>query len=336
MNKLFALTVLALVPVLMVVAGGDQEAEAGDVSPTFTAAFATIHVEGTPQVEAMERFTQEVLDRTDGAVEITVFPGGALGGNVAVFEGVLSGSMEMGSTGIIAVARTAPEYVGVEMPFMIRGTDHLTNVLYGPIGDEMSEAVAANSDLMLLGFYSKGPRYLMTNDLVVSEPSDLDGLQLRIPPIPMFEAAWSELGATPIRMSLPEVYTGMQTGVVDGLEQDIAPFLAQALYEVTDHVMLTDHMPNIEFLIINKAWFDSLPAEYQQAVQESADAAVQFAAELIADQTDALFAEMEATGVEIHEIDQEAFWAVLEEPTRTTISQEWAPGLYQRILDAAE
>ena len=336
MKKLWMVVFVLTVVACMAMAGGKSE-EGKSPAKQYKGAFAVVHAPNTPIVRAMQWFSSRVLERTDGNLTINVHPGGSLGGNVQTLEGVALGTIEMGSTGTIVLSRFAPEYEAIEMPFIIRSQAHLAAVMNGPIGDELKQSVAKSSDLEIIGYFSKGPRYLFTRDRVVKEPKDVRGLKLRLPPITLYNMAWQELGAVPVSMSLPETYTGLQTGVVDALEQDLAPYLAQALYEVTNQVMLTEHQGNPEFWNINRTWLKSLPTEYQKVLLDTAKEAMVYAQKLVDEETDAMFEKMQKQpGIQIHKVNRDAFVQALDKAAVEKWSKNWAPGLYERILKTQE
>jgi len=332
-KRTLLIAALLLAAASLVFAGGKAEGEAA--GKTYTAAFGCVHSPETPNVKGMEWFAEKMGERTDGKVVINVFPGGSLGGNKEHLEGPGLGTMEMADVGSGIVSTYAAEYGIIDMPFIYRDKAHFRKVMDGPIGEATKKSIEESANINVVSYYARGPRHLFTKNRVVTEPGDLNGLKLRLPPIDVWHKAWTSLGAVPINVSWPEVYTALQTGVADAVEQDVAPFLSQALHEVTNHVMLTDHQGHVEFWIVNRPWFNSLPAEYQEIFMDTAAEAMDYVQKLVDESSEAMLLSLkEEHGMQVHEVNREAFVEALHHAATQVWEPFWPEGLYEQISSA--
>ncbi|GLS38588.1 C4-dicarboxylate ABC transporter substrate-binding protein [Mesorhizobium tianshanense] len=222
-----------------------------------------------PEAIAMGQFAEEVLKGTGGRIAIRLQGGGALGGDREVVEGVQVGTVDMTVVSTSIVANFAPELKVFDIPFLFRDFDHAEAVLNGPIGDKTLEGLPSNG-LVGLAFGGMGFRQLTNNVRAVKEPSDVEGLKIRTQQNEMHIAVWTELDVLPTPMAIPEVYTALQQGVVDGQENPIGAIINNRFGEVQKYLSLTDHAFTPLVLLISPAVHGGLSDADKAVFKEAA------------------------------------------------------------------
>ena len=250
---------------------------------------------------------QQYLEETSDTVEVTIYPNNALGQEREVYE-----AMQLGSGADCAISGTAilgnfNQKIGVlDLPFLWEDYDHAHAVLDGEVGDTLAQELKDSGFHVLAWMDSWGYRNVVTADQQISEPADLEGLRLRTIPTETYIAAINAMGANATPMAFGEIYTSMETGVLDGLEHSAAMIYANRFYEVADHIALTRHLFGpIVFACSNQFW-ESLSEEEQQQVTEAGHFARDVERALAPLREQEALTALEQEGMTISEIDTEA------------------------------
>lgn len=222
-----------------------------------------------PEAIAMGQFAEEIKDKTGGRIEIRVQGGGALGGDREVIEGVQLGTVDMTVVSTSIVVNFDPDFAILDIPFLFRDFDHAQAVLDGPIGKELLDGLPQKG-LVGLAFGGMGFRELTNNAKPVKTPDDVKGLKIRTQQNEMHIAVWRELGALPTPMAIPEVYTALQQGVVDGQENPVGAIINNRFGEVQKYISLTDHAFTPLVLLISPSVYSSLSEEDKQVFATAA------------------------------------------------------------------
>lgn len=210
-------------------------------------------------------------------LNVRVYADNALGEEREVYEGMQLGS---GATCMIsgtAILSNFTDRIAVlDLPFLWKDYDHVARVLDGEVGQEIA-ADLEESGLKVLGYLNSwGYRNVYTADTEVTSPDDLQGLSLRTIPTPVYESAIELMGANPVPMDFGEVYTSMQTGVLDGYEHGASVTKAQGYYEVANYAAITEHLFGpLVFACSQSQW-----EELSEAQQEMMRAAVKYASDV--------------------------------------------------------
>lgn len=249
------------------------------------------------------KFAEYVRTETRGAVEIQVFPSGQLGQEKEMFESMRLGSLEMGYIAGNAIENFEPSAGLFSLPYLFSSYQHAFKVQDGAVGQEIARRVLARTGVRYLAYGNIGFRNVLTRTRVIRSPDDFGGLKLRVPPSPAFVAAFKLLGANPTPIPGGEMYTALQTGVVDGVEG--APDILDdfKMFEVAKHYTLTRHIyTDIPLVIAESLWKSLSPGE-QKALQRAAIDAQNFQRELLQKIEGEKLAELKKKNVQIYEID---------------------------------
>ena len=229
--------------------------------------FAHFSVEDDPNHRAVEAMAQMVAERTSGEITIRISPNSQLGGEVDVVEGILLGTIDMAPPSAAVLANWVPEMNVLNMPFAFRNWDHYKTVLSGPIFDQLSEA-AVPKGIRLLGFMSSGPRHIMGR-MPIESMADLAGRKVRTVQNPVHVATFNAFGANATAIAYPEVYSSLQTGVVDAADAANTNYYTQKFYEVAPHWAQVSWLFYTNPIVISEQKFQSLSEDQQNVLLEA-------------------------------------------------------------------
>lgn len=213
-----------------------------------------------PEAIAMGQFADEVKEKTGGRIAIRLQGGGALGGDREVIEGVQLGTVDMTVVSTSIVVNFDPSFAIFDIPFLFRDFDHAQAVLEGPIGQEILNGLPEKG-FVGLAFGGMGFRELTNNVRPVKTAADAEGLKIRTQQNDMHIAVWRELGVLPTPMAIPEVYTALQQGVVDGQENPVGAIINNRFGEVQKFISMTDHAFTPLVLLISPSVYGGLSDE---------------------------------------------------------------------------
>ena len=219
--------------------------------------------------KALLEFEKEVEEKSDGRIDVQIYPNAELGGDEELCEAVAMGTIQMAlpSTSVLT---SYNEEIGVlDMPYLFKDSQSAFNALDGDLGDQISEWIAGNG-FVSLGYTYNGPRCTTNSVHPISTPADLAGLKIRVMSSPVFIRMYEVLGANPTPMSFSEVFTGLQQNVINGQENPPTLIYASGFQEVQKYLTLDNHVHNFLAFMINDAKFKSLSADDQKLLQEEA------------------------------------------------------------------
>ena len=219
-------------------------------------------------------FKSELEARTGGAVTVEIYPNGTLGNERETMEQVKAG---IAQSYIASVGGVAPFYPMIDitsMPFAY-GSYEIGCALYdGPFGKEFAEDIRQKTGLRVLGFIPQGFFQFTNSQHPIKSPEDMKGLKMRTMNNPLHMEFMNSLGAAATPVAWAEIYTALQTGVVDGQHNPITVINIGKLYEVQKYVTLSNHMAGLYVWVMNDSFFDGLSPEEKVAVKGAATAAV--------------------------------------------------------------
>jgi tripartite ATP-independent transporter DctP family solute receptor len=264
-----------------------------------------------PEGVAMTSFAEEVKRRSNGRLEVKLHPGGALGGDREVLEGLQIGTVDFAIPSTSVIANFVPELQIFDIPFLFRDFDHAQAVLDGPIGQDMLAKTTAKG-LVGLALGGIGFRQLTNSRRPVTGPEDVKGLKIRTQENQIHILVWRALGALPTPMALPEVFTSLQNGTVDGQENPIGAIINNKFGQVQKYLTLTNHAFTPIGLVMSPTAYNALSADDKRMVAEAARNAMKVCKEQVAI--------VERTGVEtlrqqgmqvVEKVDTAKFQALL-------------------------
>lgn len=277
---------------------------------------ADVHPQGYPNVVAVQNMGEKLKQQTNGELEIKTFPGGVLGDEKQMIEQAQMGAIDMIRVSMAPVAAILPEIEVFTLPYVFRDEDHMHKVIDGDIGKQIGDKLTSNpkSRLVFLGWMDSGTRNLITKNPVV-KPDDLKGMKIRVQGSPVAIGTLKAMGANAVAMGVSEVYSGLQTGVIDGAENNPPTYIAHNYLPVAKHYTLSGHFIIPEMLLYSKVKWDKLKPEQQQKILTLARKAQMEQRELWNAYNKQALDKMKAGGVQFHDIDK-AFFVNATAPVR--------------------
>lgn len=241
---------------------------AADAQPRFVAKVTSSAQADHPTVLGIKRIADIVREKTRGEVEIQAFPSSQLGGEVESLEGMKLGSIQGGLITSSLFTQWVPEFEIIDLPFVFRDDDHAQAAC-----NRLFQSVLAPK-LVAHGFRSAGCFNFGGRDLISTFPitsvGDVQGRKMRVIQSPAFLRIWQAVGANPVAIPAPEIYSALQTRVVDFLDNPKTNYLTFKWYEVAKHFTPLGYVNSIQFLTFSEQWMRRLPPEHQQAIVDAA------------------------------------------------------------------
>lgn len=230
---------------------------------------------GSDSDKACNKFKEVLEAKTEGQIEVKVFPAEQLGSASEQIDGVRLGTQEMFLEELMMFESVYPPASIYGILYLFRDMEHLHKVLEGPIGSQFFEDMANKSDVRIISYFDRLPRNV-TSKKPIKSIADVKGLKIRVPDSEAYVKCWSLLGANPTPISFGEVYTSLATGVVDAQENTYAEINDSKFYEVQDYLNMTGHIQSVMAYAISEKYLKSLPTDIQEKIKEASDEAAAF------------------------------------------------------------
>ena len=225
------------------------------------------HLQLNHIVETMsQKFAAEVGRRTNGEVEIKVFGAGQIGGLKDNAEGVRLGTLDFSCVDCAQIGLFHTRAGIISLPFLFRDYPHYEKVVQGPIGKQLADEILQKTSIRLLSYWPAGFRIMASRNKPIKSAADMKGLKIRIPEVPIYVETMKALGANATPMPWGEVYTALQTGVVDAIEVPSDTIFAGKMFEVSKFLSRTYRIFVDCNLIVSEKVYASLPAEIQRTL----------------------------------------------------------------------
>ncbi|CDF94408.1 MULTISPECIES: TRAP transporter substrate-binding protein [unclassified Pseudomonas] len=269
---------------------------------------ADIHPKGYPTVVAEESMGKTLEKESNGELKFKYFPGGVLGSEKEVIEQMQAGAIQMSRVSLGIVGPVVPDVNVFNMPFIFRDQAHMRAVIDGEVGDAILDRIT-NSEfgLVALAWMDGGTRNLYTKK-PVRKLEDLKGMKIRVQGNPMFIETINAMGGNGIAMDTGEIFSALQTGVIDGAENNPPTMLEHNHYQNAPYYSLTGHLILPEPIVMSKITWNKLTPAQQDMVKKAAKAA-QAEERVLWDKKSAASEEkLKAAGVEFITVDKKPFY----------------------------
>lgn len=257
--------------------------------------FSHVVANDTPKGKAAERFKELAEKNTKGRVKVEVYPNSTLYKDKEELEALQLGAVQMLAP---SLAKFGPlgvrEFEVFDLPYIFPSKDVLYRVTEGPIGKSLLKKLEPKG-ITGLAYWDNGFKVMSANKALHS-PTDMKGLKMRIQSSKVLDAQMRTLGANPQVMAFSEVYQALQTGVVDGTENPPSNLYTQKMYEVQKHVSLTNHGYLGYAVIVNKKFWDGLPADIRSELEAAMKDSTKYANAIAQQENDKAIAAVKASG----------------------------------------
>jgi tripartite ATP-independent transporter DctP family solute receptor len=271
-----------------------------------------IHVDGYPNTVAMDKFSELVAEKTNGEITLKMFHGGVLGSQPDAIEQVRAGALAIGNFNLGPMGPTIPETNVVSLPFIFKDMGHMHRALDGEAGAQISAGME-KMGLIALAWYDSGARSFYNSQKPITQPSDVEGMKVRVMNNDLYSGMISALGGNPSPMAFSEVYQSLKTGVVDGAENNWPSYESTGHFEVAGFYSLSQHLIIPECVCINADAYNELSDDHKTAVKEAAVESAMLQRQLWEERAAASREKVMASGVQFNEIpDKGAFQAAMQ------------------------
>jgi tripartite ATP-independent transporter DctP family solute receptor len=262
------------------------------------------HSGETPTTLGCYHFADRVEELTDGEIKIEVFIGGVLGSEMETMEQLLEGTIEMNRVSPINLGEFAPMMGIFGVPYLFKNEQHFLDVVHGDIGRELA-ASCENYGVKLLSYFYTGSRSIYNKVRPINKPEDLEGLKIRVMGSELMIETMKALGASPTTTAYSEVYSALQTGVIDGGENPPASVVDMSFYEVSNYYSLNEHFTIPDLIVMSKEAWDDLEPLHKAIFLRVARETEIYVHELVVEALQESLDFIEESGVKVNTVSDE-------------------------------
>jgi len=322
------LSVVCMSPVLF--AAGAKEAPVQEEAEQIVLRYGDLISDSHPMFMAATVFANRLEEKSGGRIKVELYPSGQLGDQKTQIQAVQMGAQDMyrGNPAILSEYGVKKMAV-LELPNIFRNVEHAWNVLRGPIGKELLEAIDnSNIGVIGLGFYTESPRCFFFRNKTVTKLADMKGLKIRVPESAMYMDMVRAFGASPTPISYSELYSALQTGVVDGAENALAGYESNKFYEVAPEFTFNGHMASPYPTIFSEVRWKTLSAADQELIRECWKESEYWLQDYSAKLNEKTIAELKAKGIKFHDVENIQEWI----DAATPLYQKYGAGYEDLIV----
>jgi tripartite ATP-independent transporter DctP family solute receptor len=284
----------ALASVLPLVA-----AQAQDIKER-TIKFAFQNNKGHPQAEGAQKFADLVAAKSGNKLQVKLFPGGTLGGDLQTVSALQGGTVEMTVLNAGILAAQAKEFEVYDFPFLFASPQEADAVTDGPFGQKLL-AKLQDKNLVGLCYWELGFRNLTNSKRPINKVEDIAGLKIRVIQSPMYIDLFNALGANATPMPFPELYPALEQKAVDGQENPFTTIRSSKFAEVQKHLAITRHVYNPQAVLMSKKLWDGMSAAEKKIITDAMAEATAFQRKLSRAQSDEALADLKKAGMQVTE-----------------------------------
>ncbi|MFC0295910.1 TRAP transporter substrate-binding protein [Geobacillus jurassicus] len=297
--------VLAMICSIFLTACGNGNNETNGKTGEATYVFKLGHVTQESHVwhQTALKFGEELEKLSNGRMKLQIYPASQLGQEKDMVQQLETGSLDFGFLTNAYMSTRQQSLNAWFMPFVFPNLEEASKMRNSTVAGEMLEELKSQG-LIGFDFIFAGNRHVLMKDGFVNSPNDVKGKKVRIIGSPVMQDFWKEIGAGPTAMPLSEVYTSLQTGVIDGVDIDLDALVTEKYYENAKYLTITNHMTFPAVVVMSKQKFDSLSPEDQEIIKKALKTACDWGVkEAIARETKNLET-LKSAGVQVQQLEQ--------------------------------
>lgn len=280
------------------------------------------HTMGGIVDQTAQKLSEIVKEKSNGNVEIHIYPGAQLGQEKEACEGILMGTLQMTIVSPSFYDTTAKGFGVDVLPFIYKDIDQINMVLNeSSVGKELGKRLLEKGG-RILGWFPLGSREMIFIEKEIKTFKEFKGLKMRSPENEMWVEMFRALGSGPTAITWGECYTALQTGIVDGMESPLANVKDMKFYEVIEYCLLTHHMMAEMIMVINEKYYQGLPEDIQKIIIEAGREAVDYATQLTRAVDKEVVVWLTEQGIKFNEVSEEDFVKFKE--ALTPMVDKWA------------
>ncbi len=263
---------------------------------------------------------KQIESATDGRIKVQVFPNSQLGNDTNMLSELRSGAMQMMGIGDNILATLVPSAAIDNIGFAFKDSQTAWDALDGAVGDPVRADIVKVGLHPMHRIWDEGFRHVTSSTKQIKTPEDLAGFKIRVPPSPISVDLFRALGAAPATLNISELYTALQTHVVDGQENPLGNIYTQKFFQVQKYCSLTNHMWVGYWILMNGSFWNGLAPADQKIVEDAFNAQALEQREANEKLDGSLEEKLKAEGMEFYQPDLGAFRAVL---AKSTFYKDW-------------
>ena len=302
---LAALSVLTVSTMVLAGCGGSSSSSSGGSGDKIVLRYAENQVKDYPTTQAAQKFADLVKEKTNGRITVEVYDSGQLGDEKSVIEQSQFGGIDMSRVSLTPLSEFSRNLMALQLPYLYRDADHMWKVLDGDIGKDLLKSTE-DSGIVGLSWYDAGARNFYDTQHEIKGLADMKGLKIRVQESSMMMDMVKALGANPTPMAYGEVYSALQTNVIDGAENNWPSYESTSHYEVAKYYVVDEHSRIPEMQIISKQTMDKLSPDDQKIIRECAAESAKYERQLWAEREKSSEEKVKAGGATITRLSDEA------------------------------
>lgn len=266
--------------------------------------------EGNPRFVSLEKFAEDVAEKTGGHVKVTVYGNGQLGTEKEMLEQVVSGTIQGMRGGQFDFS---PRLLMFTAPFLTQTREEVTALLHSDLAKSVCEEAESSTGTVIINLCDAGGyRQFSNNNHPITKPDDLKGLKMRTNGMKTIDLTFQQMGASTVSVAYADLYMGLKTGVADGQENPWVNVVGMKFYEVQKYFTEVNYQFHPDPFYVNAAWWESLPEEYRAVITECADEMGTYNDQLIDENSETAKQEIISAGAEVYEPTEEELAAFKE------------------------
>jgi tripartite ATP-independent transporter DctP family solute receptor len=270
------------------------------------------------------RIKESMEKNTKGEITVKLF-GPEMGGERDLLEATSRNEFQMVQSGEMAIGYYGPKYAVTAVPYVFPDYSAVRKAYEGKLGNRLNETLVKNGNIRLLGLHKRGAR-LLTGKKPFYTPEDIKGLKIRVPEMPTWVTVWKQIGALPTPVAWPEVFTALQTGVVEAQENPILQIYEAKLYEVQKYIMLTEHICGYYHWLVNDKFYHDLSPNHRKILDDAIKSATDWGTRRQEQKTEELCVMMQQKhGIQFIIPSKHKFFEAATPAVKKIADELWAP-----------
>ncbi len=314
-NKMLGLAVMASALLLAGCAGAKGEGGEDFSGAQIVLKAGEVNPEDNINTQVLHYFADQVKERSDGRIMVEIYAGGQLGDERTELQAVQMGALDIFRGNTLTMGDFGADEMGIfGLPYLFEGRDHLWSVLKSDLGREILGSLQeSGTDMVGLAYVDEGARNFFAKK-PIETPEDLKGMKVRVSETSILLDTVSCFGASPTPISMSELYTSLQTGVVDGADQPLSGYISNSFGEIAPNMILDNHTYTPGVIIMSEYRWNKLSPEDQEIIKEAAQAAEDYNREVVASDEAEQVKELEEQGVNVVAVEDFAPWQAVVQP----------------------
>lgn len=272
--------------------------------------YSEVNADNDPETLAAYKFAELVKEESNGRIEIQVFPNGQLGGMKDNIQSLQMGAIEIARSNPAWLADAGVKKMNVlSLPFIFRSVEQANKILEGTIGDQLlAEVENAGIQLIGIGYFEPTLRHFFFRDKQVTTLSDIKGLKLRVPTSEVYKDMVRAFGASPTPIAYSELYSALQTGVVDGAENPLKGYYNMKFSETSKYFTFDGHQYETSVIVFSKLAWNRLSSTDQMLIKKAFAESTDYFKEVLHDKQDEYLTELKEQGTIFSEVENPQEW----------------------------